>query len=514
MAVTHNLLPVIINQFTALLLLGSFIFLLLKIRRGSGSGSAKPSDKNVKLPPCPPRLPVIGHLHHLSGGLAHQMMAKMAKKYGPVMRLQLGQVSAVVISSREAAKEVLKVQDPACADRPESIGTNIVWKADMVFSPYNDFWRQMRKICIMELLSAKNVKSFESVRRDEVSRLLQSIRAAALAGEAVNVTEKAVGYASSMTCRAAFGTVGADKRDVLIDMMKRASTMAGGFELADLFPSSKLLNILCWNKYRLNGMRRKVDAILDVIVDEHRLKRKGEFGGEDTVDVLLRVQSSGEFEFPISNDNIKGVIYDLFSAGTETSSTAMDWAMVELMRCPRAMARLQAEVREALKGKETVEEGDLQKLTYLKWVIKETLRMHPPVSLIPRACRSDNCTVDGYTIPKNSKVIINAWSLGRDPKYWDQPDTFMPERFENSTVDFLGNSLEFIPFGAGRRICPGLNFGLANLVVPLSQLMYHFDWHMPEGVSADDIDLTEEDGLSISRKNPLFLVPTLYNDGV
>ncbi|XP_051136844.1 cytochrome P450 71D95-like [Andrographis paniculata] len=504
----HSLIP--FNDFTALLLLlGSFIFLLLKIRRGSGSGSAK----NVKLPPCPPRLPVIGNLHHLSGGLAHQMMAKMAKTYGPVMRLQLGEISAVVISSREAAKEVLKVQDPACADRPESIGTNIVWKAGMAFSPYNDYWRQMRKICIVEMLSAKNVKSFESMRQDEVSRLLQSIRAAALAGEAVDVTEKSIAYTATTTGRAAFGSVTEDRRVVLIDMMKKASAISGGLELADLFPSSKLLSLLCFNKYRLMRMRRKVDAILGVIVDEHRSNPKGEFGGEDMVDVLLRVQSSGEFQFPISNDNVNGVLYNLFTAGA-AGSAAMDWAIVELVRCPRAMARVQKEVREALKGKETVEEGDLQKLTYLKWVIKETLRMHPPASLIPRSCRSDNCTVDGYTIPKNSKVIINAWSLGRDPKYWDQPDTFMPERFENSSLDYLGNNFEYLPFGAGRRKCPGLNFGMANLVVPLSQMMYHFDWHMPEGMSPDDIDVTEVDGLSISRKNSLFLVPTIYNDGI
>ncbi|KAK4435789.1 cytochrome [Sesamum alatum] len=200
----------------------------------------------------------------------------------------------------------------------------------------------------------------------------------------------------------------------------------------------------------------------------------------------------------------------MFSAGTETSSTTIDWTMAELMRNPRVMAKVQAEVREAFKGKTTVEESDVQALKYLKLVIKETFRLHPPIALLPRACR-DECTVNGYTNPLKSKVLINIWGMGRDPEYWQQPETFQPERFENSSIDFLGNNLEYIPFGAGKRICPGMNFGVANVELPLAQLLYHFDWKMAEGMSPDDIDMTEVEGLVFSRKNDLFLVPTVYN---
>ncbi|KAK4388940.1 cytochrome [Sesamum angolense] len=141
---------------------------------------------------------------------------------------------------------------------------------------------------------AKNVKSFGSIRQDEVSRLIKSLQSSS--GEAINLTEKVFAFTSSITCRAAFGKVMRD-RDMLIAMLKKAVTMAGGFELADLFPSSKLLHVLSWNKYKLLRMRRKLDMILDVILEEHKLKQSGEFGGEDIVDVLLRMQKNGELQF-------------------------------------------------------------------------------------------------------------------------------------------------------------------------------------------------------------------------
>ncbi|KAG8375472.1 hypothetical protein BUALT_Bualt10G0103400 [Buddleja alternifolia] len=290
-------------SLTTLVLFSSFMFLLSKIWKKSKSPKIY-----EKLPPSPPKLPVIGHIHHLVGGLPHQALARVTKKFGPFLHLQLGEISMVVVSSRETAKEVLKVQDPACADRPESIGSKIMWydAKDMVFSPYNEFWRQLRKICILELLSAKNVKSFGSIRQDEVSRLIKSVRSSS--GEAVNLTEKIFGFTSSITCRAAFGKVMRD-RDTVITMLKNAVSVAGGFELADLFPSNKLLNALSWNKHKLLRMRRKLDTILDDIIEEHKLKQSGEFGGEDIVDVMIRMQQNGELKFPITNENIRAIIF-------------------------------------------------------------------------------------------------------------------------------------------------------------------------------------------------------------
>ncbi|KAL3625448.1 hypothetical protein CASFOL_030902 [Castilleja foliolosa] len=492
-------------SFTSFLFL-SFIFLLIKLIWKKTKSSA--SDQI--LPPSPPKLPIIGHLHHLVGGLpAHRAFRRVTRKYGPVVHLRLGQVSVVVISSAQAAKEVLKNQDPACAGRPESIATKIMFydNTDIVFGRYNEFWRQMRKICILQLFSAKNVKSFGSIRQDEVSSLVKSLRSLP-PGDAVNLTDKISVFTSSITCRAAFGGV-MKGRETLLALVKKNIEMLTGLELADLFPSFMLFRVLSLSRYRLLRMRRRLDAILDVFLEEHRLKQSGEFGGEDILDVLLRMQKNQELDFPITDDNIKAIIFDMFSAGTGTSSTTMDWAMAELMRNPRVMAKVQIEIREAFKGKTTIEDIDVQALKYMKLVIKETLRLHPPITLLPRAC-IEECKVNGYTIPLKSRVMVNVWSMGRDPEYWPEPESFKPERFESNHVDFLGNNFEYIPFGAGRRICPGMGFGLANVELPLAQLLYYFDWEMPEGLSPDDIDMTEGEALSVSRKNALFLVPTLY----
>lgn len=230
------------------------------------------------------------------------------------MHLKLGEVSAIVVSSAELAKEVLKVQDPACADRPQTIVSKIMLydSTDMGFSPYNEYWRQMRKICVLELLSAKNVRSFNSIRQDEASRLIKSIQSSR--GEPINLTEKIFSFTSSITCRAAFGKVIRD-RDILLSLLKKAVPLTGGFGLVDLFPSFKLLHVISWNKHKLLAMRRKLDVILDAIVDEHRANLakthngNGEFGGEDIVDVLLRIKESGDQDIAITIDNIKAIIF-------------------------------------------------------------------------------------------------------------------------------------------------------------------------------------------------------------
>ncbi|KAL8487594.1 hypothetical protein ACS0TY_024058 [Phlomoides rotata] len=286
--------------------------------------------------------------------------------------------------------------------------------------------------------------------------------------------------------------------------------MAGGFELADLYPSYKFLHPFSLNKYRLLQMRREMDAILEPAVEEHKLNKRGEFEGEDFVDVLLRVQKNEELQFPITIDNIKSIILDMFAGGIETTATTTDWAMAELMRNPRVMRKVQSEIRESLKGKTTVENKDVQGLKYLKLVVKESLRLHPPIPVLPRKCRQE-CRVGGYTIPNKAKVMINVHSLGRDPQYWNDPETFQPERFDNTSLDFLGSDYEFLPFGAGKRNCPGLNFGMANVEFSLAQLLYHFDWKLPQGMSPVDVDMTEIEGLAVLRKNPLFVIPTLYN---
>lgn len=210
------------------------------------------------------------------------------------------------------------------------------------------------------------------------------------------------------------------------------------------------------------------------------------------------------------NRNYKKKIQDIFSAGSETSATAEDWAMLEMLKNPRVMKKAQDEVRKVFNKKGFVGEAAIDELKYLKLVIKETLRLHPPAALLlPRENR-EKCEINGYDIPMKTKVIINAWAIGRDPKYWNEAEKFYPERFVDSNIDYKGTHFEYIPFGAGRRICPGINFGLINAELPLAYLLYHFDWKLPNEAKIEDLNMTETFGATVRREEDLYLIPTVY----
>jgi cytochrome P450 len=201
---------------------------------------------------------------------------------------------------------------------------------------------------------------------------------------------------------------------------------------------------------------------------------------------------------------------DIYGAGGEGSSSTITWAIAELVRDPRVMKKVQEEVREIFKMKGIVGENSINELKYLKSVVKETLRLHPPGALlIPREC-GQACEIDGYHIPIKSKVIVNAWAIGRDPKYWTEPERFYPERFNGSSIDYKGSDFEYIPFGAGRRICPGNTFALINVEMALALMLYHFDWRLPNGMKGEDLDMSEQFGMSVKRKDDLYLIPTAH----
>jgi cytochrome P450 len=179
--------------------------------------------------------------------------------------------------------------------------------------------------------------------------------------------------------------------------------------------------------------------------------------------------------------------------------------MSELLRCPNVMQKAQAEVRHNLKGKPKVTEDDLANLKYLRLIIKETMRLHPAGPLLLPREATEACKILGYDIPKGTTVLINAWAISRDPKHWEDPEDFKPERFESGIVDFKGTNFEYTPFGSGRRICPGMIFAEANMEIVLATLLYHFDWELPGGAKVEEVDMTEKMGITIGRKNDLYM---------
>lgn len=196
----------------------------------------------------------------------------------------------------------------------------------------------------------------------------------------------------------------------------------------------------------------------------------------------------------------------MFIAGTDTSSATLVWTMTELIRNPHAMRRVQEEVRSVCEGKKRVQEKDLPQLVYLKSVVKESLRVHPPAPLsVPRETIED-CKIGDYEIPARTRVYINALAISMDHKSWEIPSEFLPERFLDSSIDFSGQHYEFIPFGVGRRGCPGMNFGVVLIEIALANLLHSYDWELPHGVSREDLDMQEAFGVTMHKKTPLWIV--------
>lgn len=199
-------------------------------------------------------------------------------------------------------------------------------------------------------------------------------------------------------------------------------------------------------------------------------------------------------------------LQNILLGGTDTSSATVVWAMTELMKNPSLMKKAQEEVRNLIGEKGRVDEDDLQKLPYLEAVIKETLRLHPALPLLLPRETMQTCVVDGYKIRPKTLVYVNAYAIGRDPECWEDPEKFFPERFLDRTIDYKGLHFELIPFGAGRRKCPGISLGVAVVQIVLSSLLYSFDWELPNGMKKEDIDIDPVPGIVVQKKNALCLI--------
>ncbi|XP_058782208.1 cytochrome P450 71D10-like [Vicia villosa] len=480
--------------------------------------STKPKSSNSKLPPGPPKLPLIGNIHQL-GSVPHHSLKKLSQKYGPLMHIKLGQIPIIVVSSPEIAKQIMKTHDTKFSNRPHLVAADIITYGTkgITFSPYGSYWRQMRKICTFELLTPKRVESFRSIREHEVSNIMEKIRLNE--GSSINLTKKIGLFSYGLTSRIALGAKSEDQEAFMV-AMKDVLKLIGGFSVADLFPSFKVLHGLTGIRTKSEKVHREIDRILEKILGYHKVdtiletKVINEKDGEDLVGVLLRLQKENNLEHPLSDSVIKANMLDIFSAGSGTSSKASEWAMSELIRNPTVMKKAQTEVRSVFDAKGYVDEANIQELKYLKLVIKETLRLHGPVPLLlPKEC-SERCEINGYEIPAKTKVIVNAYAIGMDPNYWNEPTKFYPERFVDSEVDYKGVDFQFIPFGAGRRMCPGITFGVVNVEILLANLLFHFDWKMVDGKKGEELDMTESYGLTLKKKHDLYLIPIMYHSSL
>lgn len=288
----------------------------LKIYCQKTEASAETLPK--RLPPGPMKLPIIGNLHNLAGGQPHHVLAELAKEYGPLMHLQLGEISAVVVSNPRMAQEVMKTHDLIFAQRPEILASKIVTYGglDIAFSPLGDYWKQMKRLSLTELLGPKRVASFSSLREDEVSKLIDSVERSA--GRVINFSEKIFHLTNVITCKAAFGDECNDQ-DTVIALTKEATQLAGGFGIADLYPSVEFLHVISGVKGKLERLRDELGRVFGNIIDEHKKKLMSKSSSElesekeDLVDVLLKLQGSGKLQCPVTSNSLKAVI--LVSSG-------------------------------------------------------------------------------------------------------------------------------------------------------------------------------------------------------
>ncbi|XP_073007821.1 cytochrome P450 71A9-like [Typha latifolia] len=319
-------------------------------------------------------------------------------------------------------------------------------------------------------------------------------------------SEMLISLTSKIILRVAFGDYnGSDGRfnRILTEMQK----LLGGFWVADYFPWLGWIDAVSGMRGRLERNFKELDEFYDQVIEEHsKTSRVGETQKDDFIHVLLRLHKDPIYGKTISSRNhIKGILSDVFVGGTDTSFATLEWTMTELMRNPEVMDKAQQEVRSIIGNKGKVEEDDLKHLNYLKLVVKEVLRLHPPAPLLLPRETTKNCMIKGHTILSKTRVFINAKAIGMDPNAWRNPTYFWPERFVDNDVDFKGQDFRLVPFGVGRRICPGINFGVAIVELVLANLLYCFDWELPFGMRKENLDLEEEVGITVHRKNPLYL---------
>ncbi|KAG6688793.1 hypothetical protein I3842_11G142800 [Carya illinoinensis] len=445
-----------------------------------------------KLPPGPTGFPIIGNLLAI-GDTPHESLAKLAKKHGPLMTVRLGFVTTVVASSAEMAREILQKNDQAFLGRamPDAVAAEANFELSMVWLQGDTKWIKLRKICNSQMFTTHRLEALQGLRHQMMDTLVLKVVEASETGEAINI-----GRSNSI--------------QELKEHVGTILELLGKPNVSDFFPLLK--------PFDLQGIRRtikvsydRLHTLLDEVIDR-RLKCRTSASPRcnDFLDVLLdHGEEHGPQEF--NREDIKILLTDMFIGGTGATTTMVEWAMAELLRDPGIMAKAKQELAKTFElGRRTIQEKEILRLPYLQSVLKETMRLHPTAPLLLTHRALIDVQVCGYTIPKHTPVLVNAWATARDPMYWDKPREFRPERFiagDSAEVDFRGTNLSFIPFGSGRRICPGLALGVRMLSLLLASLIHLFDWKLPDGMASEEIDMGAKFG--IARKNPLVVIPHL-----
>ncbi|KAL3646319.1 hypothetical protein CASFOL_011499 [Castilleja foliolosa] len=451
-------------------------------------------------PPIHPgSLPIIGHVH-LFKTLLHRTLHDFSHNVGPIFTVLFGRRHVVVVSSATLVEECFNKNDIVFANRPgvavnrRSLGFS---PTSVIGAPYSLHWRNLRKLCDLEVFAPSRLASFLSIRVEERDIMIADLYKASATGFAkVNIETKIVELTFNNIMRMLAGKryYGEEVKDDeeakrFRDLTKEALELTGSSNPGEIFPFLNWVGLNGLEK-KLAAHSRRTDEFMQGLLDEHRKGKRQ----NTMVDRLLALQETEPDYY--SDEVITGLIIALIIAGTDASVVTTEWVMSLLLNHPDVMVKAQQELDMHVGPDRMVEEQDLPKLSYLHCIILETLRLYPSVPMLVPHTPSQDCQIGGYNIPKDTMVLVNAWSIHRDPKVWDEPLSFKPERFECFEVE----NHKLLPFGMGRRACPGAGLAQKFVGLALGSLIQCFDWERP---SEEKIDMTESAGTTLAKAKPL-----------
>ncbi|KAK9016827.1 hypothetical protein V6N11_079320 [Hibiscus sabdariffa] len=463
-------------------------------------------SRRRNLPPSPSALPILGHLHLLREPL-HRTLFSLSQKHGPIFSLKLGSRFLVVVSSPSTVQQCFTKNDIVLANRPRLvIGKYVGYNyTTLGQASYGDHWRNLRKLSTVEIFSSTRLDMSLDIRRDEINRLLLRLHRVSADGFAKVELKSMFSELTfniimrMMAGKRYFGDDVAQNSDEgrrFREMIKELFELTVMSYPGDFLP---ILRLVDYNGYirRIKDLVKETDELMQEMIDEHRRNRGDSSIKNTMITHLLSLQESQPQYY--TDLIIKGLIQAILNAGTDTTALTLEWAMSNLLNNPQVLVKARAELDKHIGQEKLVEEADVTKLPYLQCIISETLRLYPAAPLLVPHLASEICSVGGYEIPKDAILMVNAWAIQRDPKLWDDPTSFKPERFEQGkdTSDLM---YKLMPFGLGRRACPGMVLAQHVLWSTLGALIQCFEW---ERVSDKAIDMTEGQGITMPKLAPL-----------
>ncbi|KAI3731333.1 hypothetical protein L1987_62521 [Smallanthus sonchifolius] len=423
------------------------------------------------------------------------------------MSLRFGKQLVVIASTPEAAMGVLKTQDrflssrvvPTAFQQPSLLPHSLIW------SECNQTWKNLRTLCRTEMFSAKALEAQSILREEKIGHMLDFLRSKQ--GHVINIEDVVFTTLFNTLSSIIFAKDLIDLKDDYGSRDELKATLHNVIEFGGrIIDFGSFYPIL--ERFDLHGIRKgtmkeflKAFSYWECIIEERRSQVKSStWSSEQAQSFVDRLLENG-----FSNNQIHQLVTELFVAGTNTTTSTVVWVMSELVRHQEVMSKINDEMKREIKS-DKINTSHLSKLPYLQASIKEAMRLHPPVPLVLPHMAVDTCEVMGYTIPKNTKVFVNLWAMGRDPKVWDDPLSFKPERFMGSKLDYKGQDFELLPFGSGRRMCPGLPSGMKSVEFILASLVHEFNWALPNGDDPSKLDMNNKFGIAMRREKPLKLV--------